>query len=502
MASAVGQSPKSGSSDSSVACAAANLRDEPVQTADAGRVEREIRGRERRGHRDAELDRVGDHHAPQPGCRGEDDRHDGANRERFRARPAEQHARDLHGGEVDAGDDEAVEEQAEVDRAKAADERGGLPRVAQLVELEVGEHAAAAPQGARRKTPSPCPVSRNDHHTQFSATPPSRTRFVTRFGVSVENVVATSEMPISHHGAWRPAAKNSVMLRPARRASTIAGTKRHAEREHDDDPIQRRQMHGSRVRLWARHAPRCRSIAHAAIDLTQDTEACGSYGRSAERRHPRRGARHQRRIGHERLADLRRRRRHDRRRDREPGRHREFGRGRVLDGGGRIRLDAGTSRSARARARVRASRLSRRRRRAWPASKRAFMEKASRSRPHRRPPSISATTTGNRPELFSRIVLGINPSDLGSPWVAAVASLLTFAIGALVPLIPWYFTDAARAPIVSLAGALLAAFVIGALLGYHTDRRWLRGGVRQVVVITLASAITYGVGHLFHGNVA
>ena len=68
------------------------------------------------------------------------------------------------------------------------------------------------------------PVSRNDHHTQFSATPPSRTRFVTRFGVSVENVVATSEMPISHHGACRPAAKNSVMFRPARRASTIAGT--------------------------------------------------------------------------------------------------------------------------------------------------------------------------------------------------------------------------------------------------------------------------------------
>ena len=31
-------------------------------------------------------------------------------------------------------------------------------------------------------------------------------------------------MPISHHGACRPAAKNSVMLRPARRAKTIAGT--------------------------------------------------------------------------------------------------------------------------------------------------------------------------------------------------------------------------------------------------------------------------------------
>jgi len=40
----------------------------------------------------------------------------------------------------------------------------------------------------------------------------------------VENVVATSEMPISHHGALRPAAKNSAVFFPARRARTIAGT--------------------------------------------------------------------------------------------------------------------------------------------------------------------------------------------------------------------------------------------------------------------------------------
>lgn len=105
-------------------------------------------------------------------------------------------------------------------------------------------------------------------------------------------------------------------------------------------------------------------------------------------------------------------------------------------------------------------------------------------------------------EIFARVVLGINPAELGSPWVAAVVSLLTFAIGALIPLIPWYIVDEARAPIVSLAGALIAAFIIGSLLGYHTDRRWLRGGVRQVVVIALASAITWGVGHLFHVNVS
>src|SRR6266542_1170234 len=68
------------------------------------------------------------------------------------------------------------------------------------------------------------PVSRNAHQTQLPATPLRRTISVTRFGVSVLNVVATIETPISHHGAARPDVKNSAVLVPARRASSSAGT--------------------------------------------------------------------------------------------------------------------------------------------------------------------------------------------------------------------------------------------------------------------------------------
>ena len=48
---------------------------------------------------------------------------------------------------------------------------------------------------------------------------------VTRFGVSLLNVVATIERPASHHGTARPDAKNSEVLRPARRPKNNAGTK-------------------------------------------------------------------------------------------------------------------------------------------------------------------------------------------------------------------------------------------------------------------------------------
>src|SRR5512132_1515602 len=69
------------------------------------------------------------------------------------------------------------------------------------------------------------PVSKNDHHSQFPATPRSRTKLVTRFGVSVLNVVATIEMPTSHQGAARPEVKNSLVLLLARRQKNSAGRK-------------------------------------------------------------------------------------------------------------------------------------------------------------------------------------------------------------------------------------------------------------------------------------
>src|SRR5213596_3955372 len=63
------------------------------------------------------------------------------------------------------------------------------------------------------------PVTAKAHQTQFCATPPVRTRSVTRFGVSVENVVATSDTPSSHHDSRRPDRKNSARPELARRVT-------------------------------------------------------------------------------------------------------------------------------------------------------------------------------------------------------------------------------------------------------------------------------------------
>ena len=62
---------------------------------------------------------------------------------------------------------------------------------------------------------------------------------VTRFGVSLLNVVATIDRPASHHGTARPEAKNSEVLLPARLPKNSAGTKQIARDTSDDDPVER-----------------------------------------------------------------------------------------------------------------------------------------------------------------------------------------------------------------------------------------------------------------------
>jgi VIT1/CCC1 family predicted Fe2+/Mn2+ transporter len=99
--------------------------------------------------------------------------------------------------------------------------------------------------------------------------------------------------------------------------------------------------------------------------------------------------------------------------------------------------------------------------------------------------------------VYASAVLGISSRELGSPWLAAFASLVTFAVGAAVPLIPWFFLGPGSASAVSISAGLIAAFFVGAFLGWHTDGRWLRGGLRQVAFIAFAAGITYGVGRLF-----
>jgi len=93
--------------------------------------------------------------------------------------------------------------------------------------------------------------------------------------------------------------------------------------------------------------------------------------------------------------------------------------------------------------------------------------------------------------------LGVDPAELPSPIVAAGASLASFAIGAVIPLLP--YLAGFHALWAALGLAAVAAVVGGGTVSRLTERPFWRGALRQLVLGASAAAITYliglGVGH-------
>jgi vacuolar iron transporter family protein len=92
--------------------------------------------------------------------------------------------------------------------------------------------------------------------------------------------------------------------------------------------------------------------------------------------------------------------------------------------------------------------------------------------------------------------LGVDPHQLPSPWTAAVSSLASFTVGALVPLLP--YLCGARSLWISAGLAVLGLFTAGAIASRFTNRPWWFSGTRQLLLGVAAAAVTFAVGSLFH----
>jgi len=88
--------------------------------------------------------------------------------------------------------------------------------------------------------------------------------------------------------------------------------------------------------------------------------------------------------------------------------------------------------------------------------------------------------------------LGVDHEELPSPYAAAGASLVTFAAGALIPLIPYLVGFNALA--VALGLSALAAFIGGGVVARLTDRPFFRGAFRQLLLGAAAAGLTYLIG--------
>jgi VIT1/CCC1 family predicted Fe2+/Mn2+ transporter len=106
-------------------------------------------------------------------------------------------------------------------------------------------------------------------------------------------------------------------------------------------------------------------------------------------------------------------------------------------------------------------------------------------------------------DTLAREELGINPEDLGgSAWTAALTSFCLFALGAIIPLAPFFFLSGKASLAASVSLSALALFAIGAGITLLTGRSVLYSGVRQVFFGLISAAITYGLGWLIGTSLA
>jgi len=104
-------------------------------------------------------------------------------------------------------------------------------------------------------------------------------------------------------------------------------------------------------------------------------------------------------------------------------------------------------------------------------------------------------------ETLAKEELSLDPKELGgSAWEAAITSFVLFALGAIIPVSPFFFLHDLPAVITSIALSIVALFVIGAVITLFTGKPILAAGIRQVLFGLVAAAVTFTIGKLIGGR--
>lgn len=105
-------------------------------------------------------------------------------------------------------------------------------------------------------------------------------------------------------------------------------------------------------------------------------------------------------------------------------------------------------------------------------------------------------------DTMAREELGLDPGSLGSPWGAAFSSLAAFSAGAVLPVLPYLFTEGVLAFVLSAVLSAVGLLAVGAAITLFTGRSPLVGALRMLAIGAGAAAVTYLVGRLIGVSVA
>ena len=85
----------------------------------------------------------------------------------------------------------------------------------------------------------------------------------------------------------------------------------------------------------------------------------------------------------------------------------------------------------------------------------------------------------------------------GNPWTAAFAGFLSTGVGAMIPVIPFFFLSGLTAVVVAFALSLVAHFAVGAAKSLFTLRSWWSSGFEMTVAGVIVGGATYALGLVF-----
>jgi predicted membrane protein (TIGR00267 family) len=93
--------------------------------------------------------------------------------------------------------------------------------------------------------------------------------------------------------------------------------------------------------------------------------------------------------------------------------------------------------------------------------------------------------------------LGLSEHRFPNHWKSATSAAVSTAIGAFIPIIPFFFMSGVDAVIASFAVSILAHFAVGAVKSLITIRSWWASGLEMTIVGVIEAVVTYGLGLAF-----
>ena len=100
-------------------------------------------------------------------------------------------------------------------------------------------------------------------------------------------------------------------------------------------------------------------------------------------------------------------------------------------------------------------------------------------------------------QAMAQSELGLSEHNFPNPWKSSASAAISTAIGAFIPIIPFFFMSGIAAVVWAFAISIVAHFLVGAVKSLITLRSWWASGLEMTIVGVIEAAVTYGLGLAF-----